>query len=115
MWSSGCCGTDEAEPTDDMRMLMNSQEAAEGHAHADEGADEGGSVPPASSSSQPIPAKPHVQVDDCDDMMASVLGHMSEVGELDNMSSLAWPSQVQHHSHYMCVRILLHMSYISSY
>ena len=96
-------------------MLMNSQEGAEGHAHVDEGADEGGSVPPTTSSSQPIPAKPHVQVDDCDDMMASVLGHMSEVGELDNMSGLAWPSQVQHHSYYICVRILLHMLHVSSH
>ena len=114
VWSSGCCGADEAEPTDDMRMLMSSQEGAEGHAHADEGADQGGSVPAASS--QSIPAKSHVQVDDCDDMMASVLGHMSEVGELDNMSSLAWPSQVQHHSYCTCVRILLYMcSHTSKY
>ena len=82
MWSSGCCGADEAEPTDDMRMLMNAQEGAEGHAHADEGADEGGSVPPASSSSQPIPAKPHVQVDDCDDMMASVLLKRGKISEM---------------------------------
>ena len=53
VWSSACA--DEAENTDDMRMLMSSQEGAEGHAH-----------------------------------------QMSEVGELDNMSSLAWPSQVQY-------------------
>ena len=107
VWSSACA--DEAEPTDDMHMLMSFQEGAEGHTHADEGADEGGNgVTASSSSSRAIPTKPHVQVEDFDttldlyvrldgvDMMSSVLGQMSEVGELDNMSSLAWPSQVQH-------------------
>lgn len=48
----------------------------------------------------------HAHVEDCDDMMAGVLGHMAEVGELEdmgahehehfNVSNLAWPSQVQH-------------------
>lgn len=52
-------------------------------------------------------ASQHAHVQDCDDMMAGVLGHMAEeeVGDLEdmgahdehlNVSSLAWPSQVQH-------------------
>lgn len=83
VWShsegAGCEGDDAETAAHAMPMLLDSN-----------GEDEAPSRQAACS--MPLKGPPHVQ--DSDDMMASVLGHMSEVTELDDasdVSDLDWP------------------------